>query len=467
MSIDAQRLLEQLPRQRWFGFKDARIFGIGVVDQTIIDDGPPALVIAIVAVNVAGRSIWYQLPLLVDEDGSLRDATTEPDRLRVLGELMRNSDSIKGDHGVFHFGGPGLDPMAPPLGHSSVRVVDAEQSNTSVVLDEAVIMKFFRKLDRGPNPDLELNRLLTNEGFDHIPAQVGEITYEGEIEDEEVAVDLGIAQQLISDGTEGWSFLVAALHRFFEEIDPADVAEDRKFLTEERAKDSLAAIEELGDVTAALHVALSRNDVDPELVPEAMARSDLDDLAGRISSALTDAPPEALKGIARTLKRLSAIEDAGAKTRIHGDYHLGQVLRGSKGWMVLDFEGEPLRPLSARRAKQTPLKDVAGMLRSLNYVTVATMFERTDDGSQDWARLEPWARVWEDTARERFLAAYLTRAHEGRFLPSEREDLLVILDALEIEKALYELEYERGHRPHWIRIPQHGLIRVVERAMPR
>ncbi|MDQ3964215.1 MAG: phosphotransferase [Actinomycetota bacterium] len=463
MSIDAQRLLEQLPQQRWFGFKDERILGIGVVDQAIIDDGPPVLLLAVVAVNVGGRSIWYQLPLLADDHGDLRDATTEPDRLRVFGELMRHSDSIKGDHGVFHFGGPGLDPMAPPLGHASVRVVEAEQSNTSVVFDEQVIMKFFRRLDRGPNPDLELNRLLTNEGFDHIPAQVGEVTYEGEIEDEQVAVDLGIAQQLISDGTEGWGYLAGALHRFFDEIDPADVPEDHKFLTEERAKDTFAAIEELGDVTAALHVALSRNDVDPDLVPEAVERSDLDDLAARIRESLTDAPPNVLKGVARALKRLGAIEDAGAKTRIHGDYHLGQVLRSSKGWMVLDFEGEPLRSLSARRAKQTPLKDVAGMLRSLNYVTVATMFERSDD----WERLEPWARVWEDVARDRFLAAYLTRAHEGRFLPSEREDLLAILDALEIEKALYELEYEKGHRPNWIRIPQHGLLRVVERARPR
>ncbi|HEV3473453.1 MAG TPA: phosphotransferase [Actinomycetota bacterium] len=464
MSIDAQSLLDELPHQRWFGFKDSRIAGIGVVDEAVIDDGPPALVIAIVAVDVAGRSVWYQLPLLVDSDGTLRDATTEPERLRVLGELMRHSDSIKGDHGVFYFGGPGLDPMAPPLGRSSVRVMDAEQSNTSVVFDEEVILKFFRKLDRGPNPDLELNRLLTNEGFDHIPAQVGEITYEGEIDEEEIVVDLGIAQQLVSGGAEGWTYLVAELHRFFDEIDPADVPEDHRFLTEERAKQGLEAIEELGDVTAALHVALSRNEVDPDLVPEAIQRSDLDDLAARISQSLSDAPPDALKGIAKTLKRLSEIEDAGAKTRIHGDYHLGQVLRSSKGWMVLDFEGEPLRSLSARRAKQTPLKDVAGMLRSLNYVTVATMFQRTEDGSDEWKRLEPWGRVWEETARDRFLAAYLTRAHEGRFLPHEREDLLVLLDALEIEKALYELEYEKGHRPEWIQIPRHGLIRVVERA---
>lgn len=467
MSIDAQILLEQLPRERWFGYKDSRILGIGTVDTGIIDDGPPALVIAIVAVNVAGRSVWYQLPLLVEADGTLRDATTDPDRLRVFGELMRHSDSIKGDHGVFHFGGPGLDPMAPALGHSSVRIVDAEQSNTSVVFDEQVILKFFRKLDHGPNPDLELNRLLTNEGFDHIPAQVGEITYEGEIDGEEIAIDLGIAQQLLGDATEGWTYLVGHLHRFFDEVDPADVAEDRTFLTEERAKESLAAIEELGDVTAALHVALARNDVDPELVPEVLDRSDLDALATRVSQSLTDAPPDALKGIARTLKALGQIEDAGAKTRIHGDYHLGQVLRSARGWMVLDFEGEPLRRLEDRRAKQMPLKDVAGMLRSLNYVVVATIFERTDDDSAEWARLEPWARVWEDVARDRFLTAYLTRAHEGRFLPRERDDLLVILQTLEIEKALYELEYEKGHRPRWVRIPQHGLIRVVERAAPR
>jgi predicted trehalose synthase len=461
---DTQAIGGRLQDQRWFGYKGRTISGIELVDEATIDDGPPALVIALIRVVMEGGSVLFQLPLLVEADGSNREATEDPERLRIFGDLMAHGDSIKGASGVFHFGGPGLDPMAPAPGHGSVRVVGAEQSNTSIVLDEEVILKFFRKLDLGPNPDLELNRLLTSEGFDNIPSQVGEVTYEGEIDGAEATIDLGIAQQLISDGTEGWTYLLQALHRFYDEVDAADIPEDRTFLTEERARESLDALDDLGDVTASLHVALSRDESNPDLAPEAMTASDLDELVARIRASLTDLPATALKGVARILKDLGSIEDAGTRIRVHGDYHLGQVLKSGRGWMILDFEGEPLRPLEERRAKLSPLKDVAGMLRSFSYVATAALFERTEPDSEEWERLAPWGDVWEDLARDRFLTAYLTRAHEGRFLPVEREGLGTLLDAFEIEKALYELEYEKGHRPDWIRIPERGIVRVAERV---
>lgn len=464
MITDAQRLIERLGDQRWFGFKGKAITGAELIDEAIVDDGPPALVIALVGVGVEERRVLYQMPLLVEEDGSSRDATEDPQRMRLFGELMAHGDSIKGSSGVFQFGGPGLDPMAPAPGHSSIRIIQSEQSNTSVVYDESVILKLFRKLDIGPNPDLELNRLLTSEGFDHIPAQVGEITYEGELDGAETTIDLGIAQQLVSDSSEGWTYVLGELHRFYSEIDPADVPEDRVFLTEERAKEVLDVLGELGDVTASLHVALSRDESDPHLVPEPMATLDLEELVDRIQAWLTDVPAAALKGVARLLKAVPGLEDAGAKTRVHGDFHLGQVLLTGRGWMILDFEGEPLRPLEERRAKLSPLKDVAGMLRSLNYAAVAALFDRAEPGSEEWARLEPWADVWEELARDRFLSSYLGRAHEGRFLPADRDALATLLNALEIEKALYELAYERGHRPHWVRIPERGMVRISERT---
>jgi len=461
--IDTESMAQRLEGQRWFGFKGRALGTVELVDAATIEDGPPALVLALIQIAIDGELVLFQLPLLVDADGTNRDATEDASRLWVLGELMAHGDSIKGNHGVFHFGGPGLDPMAEPPGHDSVRVVEAEQSNTSIILDETIILKFFRKLDLGPNPDLELNRLLTSEGFDNIPAQVGEITYEGEIYGEDATIDLGIAQQLISDGTEGWTYILRELHRLYDEIDPADTAEDRVYLTEERAAESLEALEELGDVTASLHVALSRDETNPDLVPEAVTGSDLEELVARIRASLTDVPAAALKGVARTLKDLEVIEDAGALIRVHGDYHLGQVLKSGRGWMILDFEGEPLRRLEARRAKHSPLKDVAGMLRSLSYAATAALFERAEPDSDDWRRLESWADVWEDLARDRFLTAYLTRAHEGRFLPVDRDGLGTLLDAFEIEKALYELAYERGHRPDWIRIPERGIVRIAER----
>src|SRR5688500_12196008 len=146
MIVDPKGLLDYLPNQRWSGFKGHALAGIEVVDEVILSDGPPALVIAIIAVSFEGTVVHFQLPLIVDEDGNSRDATHEPERLKLIGELMAHGDTLKGVSGAFHFGGPGLDPLAPALGTSSVRVMAAEQSNTSVVFDEQVVLKFFRRL---------------------------------------------------------------------------------------------------------------------------------------------------------------------------------------------------------------------------------------------------------------------------------------------------------------------------------
>jgi predicted trehalose synthase len=461
---DAKRLLEFIPEQRWFGHKGNALVGIELVDEVILSDGPPALVIAVVAVNFEGEVVYYQLPLLIDGDGAGRDATQEPDRLRLIGELMAHGESVKGNSGVFHFGGPGLDPMAPPPGTGSVRVVGAEQSNTSVVLDEQVILKFFRRLDVGPNPDLELNRLLTHEGFEHVPAQVGEITYEGTIDAEEVQIDLAIAQHFLADGTDAWENVLGRLQTFYGEVDPADASEDRRFLTEERSGDLLESIASLGEAIASMHIALARDESAPDLAPDAMTQEDVAELKERIEGALSgaDTVADLSAAIERRLEALAGIEDAGAKTRVHGDLHLGQVMTTPRGWMILDFEGEPLRSLEERRTKQSPLKDVAGMLRSFNYAAVAALFEIDEPGSDRWGELEPWATCWENLARERFLTAYLTRAHEGRFLPQDRDALIGLLSAFEIEKALYELVYEQGHRPKWVRIPEHGIRKALE-----
>ena len=464
MITDPKTLLATLPEQRWFGHKDNALAGIELVDEVILSDGPPALVIAIVAVNFEGEVVYYQMPLLVEEDGRARDAAEEPGRLALLGELMAHGDSVKGNSGIFHFGGPGLDPLAEPPGRSSVRVVGAEQSNTSIVFDEQVILKFFRRVSVGMNPDLELNRFLTSEGFDHIPAQVGEMTYEGPIDGDEISIDLGIAQLFLAEGADAWEDVAQRLRAFYDEVDPADVSEDQRFLTEERAGSLLESIGELGDVIASMHVSLARDEAEPEIAPVPMEIEDISELRERIESSLDSASldTELDEAIRTRLQALEELEDAGSKTRVHGDLHLGQVMTTPRGWMILDLEGEPMRSLEERRAKQSPLKDVAGMLRSFNYAAVSALFERGEPGSETWDRLEPWAACWETLARERFLSGYLTRAHEGRFLPADRNALVALLSAFEIEKALYELAYEESHRPEWVRIPMHGIRRSLE-----
>lgn len=463
MMVDPKGLLEYLPEQRWFGFKGFALAGIEIVDEIILSDGPPALVIAIVAVSFEGTIVHFQLPLVVDEDGTARDAVYEPERLKLIGELMAHGDTVKGSVGVAHFGGPGMDPLASPPGSESVRVVGAEQSNSSVVFDEQVILKFFRRLDIGRNPDLELNRMLTSEGFVNVPAQVGEITYEGAIDGTDVEIDLGIAQQFLADGVDAWEHILGQLGRLFDEVDAADAAEDRSFLIEERAGDLLDSIGELGDVIAAMHVTLSRDESDPTYSPEPMTNDDAIELRQRTESALAeaDAVADLHTRIRNQLGFLDEVEDLGARIRVHGDLHLGQVMSSGRGWMVLDFEGEPMRSLEERRAKRSPLKDVAGMLRSFDYVAVAALFDRCEPDSPTWNDLEPWATGWERLARDRFLTGYLTRAHEGRFLPADRELLGELIGIFEIEKALYEVAYEQRHRPGWVRIPVYGIKRIL------
>jgi trehalose synthase-fused probable maltokinase len=463
--IDGARLAEFLPRQRWFGGKDRTIREVEVWDSAALDEGSPPLVVALAEVRFADEtSGCYHVLLLVDRDGGVRDAFEDVERVRGLGRLMSQGETIKGSNGRFHFGGPGLDPSSPP-GTESIRALGLEQSNSSVVLDEAVILKLFRRVEPGPNPELELTRLLTAEGFEGIPAQVGEILYEAEMDGADAEIDLGVAQQLI-DGREGWTEMLEALGGLYDQAGGVDDAEQA---IEAHAGPSLDELGRLGDVTASLHVVLAREGLEPDVIAEPVDDDDLSRWSQQISVSLQDllaSGVEELRAYEEAVRarigELAAVGGPGSKTRTHGDYHLGQVLLAERGWMILDLEGEPARPLAERRAKHSPLRDVAGMLRSFSYAANVALFERAEPDSREWRRLEPWADAWERAARQRFVGAYLATSHEGRFLPAERDDMGTMLDAFELEKALYEVRYERAHRPAWLRIPLRGIARVLD-----
>ena len=468
MNIDIEQLKAGLSDQRWFGDKGRRIATIEVLDHATVEGETPELVMTILLVTFAdGGMQMYHAPLLVEE-GSTRDAFEEVARLGVLGELMAGGTTLSGDHGTFHFGGPGLDPLSPPGGSS--RAIGAEQSNTSLVLDDEIIIKLFRRVDVGPNPDLELNRLLTNEGFEYVPPQVGEIIYEGEIDSEEIGIDLAIAQRFVHGATDGWTEALGHVHALFDSVHTEDVPDDIRAVTEERSSEILDRIEQLGDVTAAMHVLLAREDIDPDFVPEPLDPSDVKEAVEGVRRSVTDliaagvSELEELRvAIDERIDAATALgEEIGMKTRIHGDYHLGQVLLTGREWLIIDFEGEPARPLEERRQKQTPLRDVAGMVRSFNYAALVPLFERTEPGSEERDRLQPWAGAWEALARERFLAAYTRSAYEGHYLLTDRDALGRAVDLFVLEKALYEVGYERTHRPHWIGIPLHGIRRLLD-----
>ena len=478
MNIDVETLKEFLPRQRWFGSKDRQLQSIGLRDHVVLEDagdgGGEALVIALLDVAFAhGGSAIYQMPLLVNEQGNVRDAMEDVGRLSVLGRALARGETYKGDRGAFRFGGPGLDPLAPP-GHGSVRAMGAEQSNSSIVLDDAVILKLIRRVEEGDNPELELNRFLTNERFEYIPAQVGEIFYEEDDDEGEGAnIDLGIAQQFVGDATEGWSEALKHISALYDGISGVEDDSTKRPQVEAMASTLLEELAALGEVTAGLHILFARgHEHDPGVGRELATGLDLSDwglharhaLAALPKNRIPELTDELTSAIEDRLKTVEELADPGAKTRIHGDYHLGQTLLGPRGWLILDFEGEPLRSLEERRSLQSPLRDVAGMLRSFSYATYSALYERAEPDSDRWQQLEPWAETFEELARSYFLQAYLRASHEADLLPQDRGDLQALLDFFELDKALYEVNYELGHRPEWIRIPLRGIIDVIDRS---
>ena len=467
--IHVDHIAQDLPARRWFGDKGRDIAAVEVVDEAILAAGPPAVVLALVNVRFAeGEAQLYNLPLLIDKDGTTRDAFDDVERLGFIGELMTRGASVPGSKGSFRFAGPGLDPLSPP-GAASVRAAGADQTNTSLVLDEQVIVKLFRRVQPGPNPDLEVTRLLTNEGFDNVPPHVGDIGYERGDEGA-VGIDLAIAQQFLPDSQEGWGFVLGQLHELYDHAAGREAAPEVTLgVIEERCAPLLRRLEELGRVTASLHICLAREDAGAEFSPEPVGAWELKERAENIRAAVRalrdDGVTELeqmIEEIDARLDRVMSVDERGERIRIHNDYHLGQVLLSPRGWMVLDFEGEPARTLEERRAKHSPLKDVAGMLRSFNYVASAALFDRAERGSERWRRLEPWADAWETLARRRVLSAYISEATtEGRFLPRDRDAIDAMLEAFELDKAVYELGYERGHRPEWLAIPLRGMARLL------
>jgi maltose alpha-D-glucosyltransferase/alpha-amylase len=237
----------------------------------------------------------------------------------------------------------------------------------------------------------------------------------------------------------------------------------------------------LGRRTAELHLALVGGPDDPGFAPEPLTPADLAELArqtaGEARTALDalrdnlDRLPEAFVAPARLLleqgpailERLKvppALPPGTVKTRVHGDYHLGQVLWVDNDFVILDFEGEPTRTVEERRARQSPLKDVAGMLRSFDYAAHAGLFALTRDRPHDFDSLEPWARLWRQWTSASFLREYLARARGAAFLPAGG-GLAALLDIFLLDKALYELAYELNNRPDWVRIPLRGVLALV------
>ena len=475
----AAALADTLPGARWFGGRSRTLTGLAVHDHVGLPGTTGILALVRVDYPDGGHELYCAPVRLGSDPTASADALGDPGFALALVAEIRRGGVLPGLRGTFRFTPtPALDEMLPAR-PSEVRPITAEQSNTSVVYDRAAILKLYRRLEPGPSPEFELADFLTRHTpFRDAPRLGGSITYEPP---DEAPTTLAVLQAFVASEGDAWSATATRLREFFAaEADPA-------FARTLAAADAKEAAR-LGALTGRLHTALASAPAGTPLAPEPITPGDvaawheaMEARLDRVFDALGAAVPslgaetqEAARKVLREagplragLAALGALaDDRVAKIRVHGDYHLGQVLRTADGFVVLDFEGEPTRPLLERRAKQCALKDVAGMLRSFSYAAEAARLRAAGEARDDpelRTRLAPWAEAWEDGMRSAFLEAYLaeTLARGATFLPQGREASEAVLRVYELDKALYEVAYELDHRPAWLPIPVEGLRRLT------
>ncbi len=375
-------------------------------------------------------------------------------------------------------------------------LVGAEQSNTSLRFGQKLILKIYRKVDGGVNPDLEIGRFLTEQtDFVNTPPVVGSLVYRPESGPE---ATLGILQRFVPNEGDAWQYTIDALRSYWERClalphgERKAVPPDASLMARaEQSPDEdargligpyLNAADELGRVTAELHLALASSREDPAFAPEPhpphFSRSLFQSVGSQIRDCmellvkragtipapdreLVDALVSREADLHGVLRELTTADISARRIRTHGDFHLGQVLFTGRDFVVIDFEGEPARSISQRRLKRSPLRDVAGMLRSFHYASVFGLQLGGVIRPEDVTTLEPWRRLWHDWVTAAYLQTYQSIVGNADFLPGSREGREALLRAFLLEKAIYELRYELNNRPSWVRVPVDGLLEIL------
>jgi maltokinase len=449
-SLDSEALGAWIEQQRWYGSKSRHITGVDFDEAVQLSSDPP-LVLTLAQTRFAtGNHEHYQLLIAflpedeevgaaIGGDGARNavDAVAASELTRELLQLIETEAQIEADDGSFKF--QRTEPFAPLPAEGAARPIGVEQSNSSIVFADETVLKLFRRLEPGINPELELLQFLTRHEYPNIAPLLGWFQYDGR----SFATTLGVAQRFFPDAVGGWEM---ALDRLSS--DPEGL---------------LADLGDLGTVTADLHNVLASDANDSAFAPEepsnealSLLTATIDEDIERIFLRLPDderVAPIAGRGqdVREQIGMRSQLALGGRAIRTHGDFHLGQTLRVPTGWLIIDFEGEPARPLFERRQKRSPLRDVAGMLRSFAYATSAEQIMRGQNAPEDF----------EDRARRTFLEHYFSRI-EPSLLPGGETAILNMLSIFELEKAIYELQYELENRPDWLPIPVAGIVRLLE-----
>jgi trehalose synthase-fused probable maltokinase len=441
--MDEQSLIEYVTRQRWYGAKSRTVSHSAVLDTVTIRHAEPQLSLALVEMRFdTGAHDIYQLLVTGGAEGGPVDGlAADAGIARELVSAMRTGLTLQSSEGVVEFT-PAEDFSALGRELGAARLVSSEQSNSSVVFDEALILKVFRRLEPGINPELEMLRFLTEQGFRNIPALGGWYAYSGG----PLTATLGLLQEYVAGAIGGWELALGEIASAPESF--------------------LDRLGRLGEVTANMHSALGADPADHAFAPEepsveslGLLTATVDEEIARVFLSLP-ADDERLapilgrgEEVREQLRLLTHAGSSGRVIRTHGDYHLGQTLWKSNDWVLLDFEGEPARTLVERRRKRSPLRDVAGMLRSFAYAATAAELTRDADVPENW----------EERARERFLESYLETV-DATLLPPGDAAVDRLLAVFELEKAVYELRYELDNRPDWVGIPVAGIERLMHQA---
>ena len=525
--VERDYLPAHLATRRWFAGKARALRGVEIRDHIRLRGGAEPVFVLLVDVTFDSGTETYVVPVAFVSGQPAEDLLRDSPELVVarisgarrgilherldlgVADLLLDSiaagRTIAGTRG--RLVGWTTAAYAELQGGASpppVRRAASEQSNTSFIFGDQLILKLIRRTEPGPNPELEISYQLTEKvAFPRAPRLAGAIEYEDR---DGLRSTLAVLHGLVRHQVGGWDQALDELDRYFERAaasadpapEPMAVSAEVGLLTGgqvqvpeltiQRLGWYIDAVQRLGRRTADLHLALASDQDSEAFAPRPLATADFDriaeaastqaravfallgDDAGKWSPAVRTLAPMVLPLLPRLLDELAALpsklpQDLLA-TRIHGDYHLGQVLWDEGDFYILDFEGEPVRPLHERRQRQSPLRDVAGMMRSFSYAVYARLAVWQDRQPEDAARLAPWARFWEESVSSVFLHSYRAAANSAAFVPADPAGFDALLRLFLLEKVIYEIQYELNNRPAWVHVPLGGLAGLLGMSPP-
>jgi maltose alpha-D-glucosyltransferase / alpha-amylase len=496
-SLEHELLPTFLAQRRWFGERGADAITTRLLNIVPLETGKASLALARVQTEEKRGTSTYSLPLAIQwtrfdraqqlqnaiaavrkgaRVGTLIDAAADADFISAVLEKVRRGETLEADGCKIEFSPIG-DLQLDDAPIASVRAIDTEQSNTTALIGTDYVVKLFRRLEPGINPEVEIGRFLSvTVPFANAPPLLGTVT----IVDGDRQSTAAVLHRFIDNQGDAWSITNAYLDRYVEE---------QRLLTTEVAEDSdeppayLLRMQRVGRRVAEMQLALASREDIPEFAPERVTAEDMriwtDALLRRADRVfdelerrddLSDAPRELVEELLRQRQALPArIVESVPKTpdllkiRHHGDLHLGQMLIVKDDIFIIDFEGEPRRSIEERRRKAPAARDLAGLIRSIEYSAGAALQRALKAAPDTDGKIERALDQWRDQSVAAMLAAYHEFLVDPRLWPSDAAIGGRLLDFFLMEKALYEIEYELAHRPDWVRVPLNGLLRILSR----